>query len=292
LNADSRQFVQLAEQQGDVVNDVSQAATDVERAARHERRLGKAALAEPLDKAAQRIQRVADDETASAQQTLVEAAAPPAPAESPSHLPTPRDAELAVKQSQQAITREADQLGEILNPSASTTASNAPATTAGNANSPAPSGSAAPPTKADPAAAARGEFLARTLDELDRTMAQAARGDAGPPSPSDISTLAQAAQTQSAGLARARAQNRAIAVNAPTLVGPLTPTDGATASAMATPEFLSRSAPLPDNESWGKLREQSAEDLVDGQREAVSAEYRHRIETYFRVIGERARRKN
>ena len=39
-----------------------------------------------------------------------------------------------------------------------------------------------------------------------------------------------------------------------------------------------------------QLRDKSAEDLTEGRRESVSAEYRTRVETYFRVIAERARK--
>ena len=42
---------------------------------------------------------------------------------------------------------------------------------------------------------------------------------------------------------------------------------------------------------WGKLRAKSAEDAVGSGRDAVSAEYRKQVETYFRVIAERARKK-
>ncbi len=43
--------------------------------------------------------------------------------------------------------------------------------------------------------------------------------------------------------------------------------------------------------TWGKLRSKSAEDLTKGRSEAVSEEYRKSVETYFRVLAERARRK-
>ncbi len=43
---------------------------------------------------------------------------------------------------------------------------------------------------------------------------------------------------------------------------------------------------------WGKLRAQVAEDLVEGKRENVSGEYRTMIDTYFKVIAEKARGAN
>jgi hypothetical protein len=42
--------------------------------------------------------------------------------------------------------------------------------------------------------------------------------------------------------------------------------------------------------SWGKLPKQMAEQLSQGSREAVSAEYQKEVETYYRVIAERARK--
>ena len=41
---------------------------------------------------------------------------------------------------------------------------------------------------------------------------------------------------------------------------------------------------------WGKLPKQVAEELTQGQREAVAGEYRSQIETYYRVIADRAKK--
>jgi hypothetical protein len=41
---------------------------------------------------------------------------------------------------------------------------------------------------------------------------------------------------------------------------------------------------------WGKLPPKLARDLMEAQREGVSGEYRAMVETYFRVIAERARK--
>ena len=41
---------------------------------------------------------------------------------------------------------------------------------------------------------------------------------------------------------------------------------------------------------WGRLPKKVAEELSQGQREAVSGEYRTQIETYYRVIAERAKK--
>jgi len=43
--------------------------------------------------------------------------------------------------------------------------------------------------------------------------------------------------------------------------------------------------------AWGKLPKQMAEQLSRGQNEAVAAEYRNQVETYYRVIAEKAKAK-
>ncbi len=42
---------------------------------------------------------------------------------------------------------------------------------------------------------------------------------------------------------------------------------------------------------WGRLPPKLARDLMDGRREAVSGEYRNRVEAYFRAMAEKARQK-
>ena len=41
---------------------------------------------------------------------------------------------------------------------------------------------------------------------------------------------------------------------------------------------------------WGKLPKKVAEQLTQGQRETVAGEYRNQVETYYRVIAERAKK--
>ncbi len=54
---------------------------------------------------------------------------------------------------------------------------------------------------------------------------------------------------------------------------------------------------LPENlrlltGDWGKLRKLSATDLMKARKEAVSEDYREMVNTYFRVISQKARQKN
>jgi hypothetical protein len=46
-----------------------------------------------------------------------------------------------------------------------------------------------------------------------------------------------------------------------------------------------------DEKDWARLPKKLAHDLLEGSRENVSPEYREAVETYFRVIAERARMK-
>ena len=56
-------------------------------------------------------------------------------------------------------------------------------------------------------------------------------------------------------------------------------------------EFSVMSVNRDEATTWGKLRNKSAEDLTKGRSEAVSEEYRKSVETYFRVLAERAKKK-
>jgi len=42
---------------------------------------------------------------------------------------------------------------------------------------------------------------------------------------------------------------------------------------------------------WGRLPPKLAKDLMDGRREAVSGEYRNRVEAYFRAMADKSRKK-
>lgn len=141
---------------------------------------------------------------------------------------------------------------------------------------------------------ARGQQLARTLDELDRQVAVAATnasqpGQQTPPTPSRLDALAQAAKAQQAAQAAARQQAQqeaAMALN-----------EGGHQSSDSAPEGPQNAKfgviAVNRNEAtdWGKLRNKSAEDLTKGKSEAVSEEYRKSVEAYFKVLAERAKKK-
>jgi len=140
-------------------------------------------------------------------------------------------------------------------------------------------------------------WMARTLDRL-----EAAQLALGNPRPSVAARQAQQAagqtlQAQQADMAQTRAQSQAQAQ--------------AQSRNAARSRFASRFSSdrtsadmppetgrlLPENlrllsGDWGKLRKLSATDLMNARKEAVSEDYREMVNTYFRVISQKARQKN
>ena len=147
---------------------------------------------------------------------------------------------------------------------------------------------------------ARGEQLARTLDELDRLQAEAAvaaqtNADAAQAAlaahrnASQLDTLAQAARAQQAAQAAARLRKQQETMAALGLGGTQSSDSASTEPRVA--DFEVTPVNRNDGKNWGKLRGQSAEDLTKGKSEVVSEEYRKSVETYFRVLAERAKKK-
>ncbi|MCA9036706.1 MAG: hypothetical protein KDA91_16340 [Planctomycetaceae bacterium] len=139
---------------------------------------------------------------------------------------------------------------------------------------------------------ARGQQLARTLDELDRLQAsqQAAPGaatEASPTPASRVNAMTQEAQARQAELAAARNQMQQQAVAA--MRNPAQQSADGFSEPPAGTDFDVTRVNRKENENWGKLRTNSAEDVIQSRTDQVSEEYRSRVETYFRVLAERAR---
>ncbi len=331
------QLAEAARQQGEVTEDVTRASEDVARAARHERRLNNAAVAEPLQNAANNIQQVAQNESTNAERQLGEAIAEAeqneasALANPQSNEPQPNgqpnaqaiEAQQSLAMAENAIAQQSEQLTAVLDPllAAAAAAANPeagqPATgQTGDPNAAPPNGEPGQNPQGEPASGepantqpasgqpaapsltpeqlARGQQLARTLDELDRQAAAAAAnaaqpGQPTPPTPSRLDALAQAARAQQAAQAAARIQAQqeaAMALN-----------EGGHQSSDSAPEgpqnakFGVIAVNRDEATDWGKLRTKSAEDLTKGKSEAVSEEYRKSVEAYFKVLAERAKKK-
>ncbi len=313
---------EAGQHQTEIQRDVRQVAQDVARAARHERRLQNERPVAAMQQAATDIEEVAGGEIqqsleqlAGAEKAASEGAqsadrdAPTSPPNDTHDRPTATSARQSVQVSEEAIATQAGRLGEILDRAqqaadAKEGASLAAAEQGAQQPGQSPSGqqaAAEPATeqgdqagqgsqtadRPDEGEAARAELLARTLDELDRQQAEAAAaGNQVPADSSRLLSLSQAARARNAALAAARTprSSRSSATALDSLGRP--PGFGDVGSG-ANAKSISRD----DGREWGMLREHSAQDTVQGTREAVAAEYRKSVEAYFRVLAERSRQK-
>lgn len=342
LNPAQNQLADATNQAEAVKQDVDQAGQDVARAARHEQRLNKESLSEPLQKSAADIRDVSADEAAAAEAKLGEAQQQAAADQGRAADNQKAISALsALSESQAAIGAEADSLSAILEPIAAAAAAQAQAAAEGQApnqaappaaagatppadgapasnpgtNPPGPGEQAASPVApstaagesqqggTEPASAAgapaqtpdeiaRGQQLARTLDELDQLQAQAASatGQTESPSAASLPSLAQAAQAAQAQQRAARAQATQNAVSG-TEANSLVSSGQPALTGDLGDDFSLTAVNRRDNGDWGQLREKSSEDVSRGRMEGISPEFRKGIETYFRVIAERARSK-
>ena len=205
------------------------------------------------------------------------------------------DANQAVATSESAIANQADALAAALAPSPPGESANEasptgePQTSDGSQQtaSAQPSAGGQPESAAasqQPAATpqeiAQGQQLAQVLDELDRQQANAAAAQ--------LQSLAQAARAKQAQLSAARAQSQQQSAFAQNPAGK--PSEGIPAYDGQTDAFAVVPLDRTENNDWGKLRQQDAEDLTKGRKERVSEEYRKSVEAYFKVLAERARK--
>lgn len=324
------QLASAARQQQRLTENVKETADNVGRAARHERRLESAAAAESLQQASEQIEQVADNEATQAGQQLSEAATVAGQAEDAGQPEQGHsqaaEASQALEQSEQALSQQAAGLTDVLEQAAAAGQSSAQPNTPGEgqpsgepqdgepqggepqggkpeAGQPSGQGSPSSPQPGQSFTAeemATARQFAQALDELDRQQAAAQSAaqpadDAGqsppgqPPSQQPpLESLAQAAQAQQAAMAASRTQaQQQAALSSPSL----TPPEGTPSYDGQTEAFSVLPVNRDEIEEWGKLREQAAEDLSKGRREKVSEDYRKSVETYFRVLAERARRK-
>lgn len=289
LATPQNQLAAAETQQQNITEDVRKAAEDVARAARHERRLDNAAVAEPLQNASKTIEQVASNESEAAEQQLAAASQEAQLPEGSSQADSPRkngetlQAQQAIRAAEEAIERQATQLTEVLQPmiAAAEASQQQQAESGDAANAAAPS----PQSNASPETQARAEQLAKVLDELDRQQ----QGQSSQPTPATPETLAQAARAQQAAMATARTQAQQQAALA--MSENATESLGEPANTGAMSDFEVAAVNRDEDKEWGALRNKSAEDLGQGTSETVAEDYRKSVATYFRVLAERARRK-
>ena len=267
-----------AAQQPAIEQAVREAGTNIERAGRHEARLGQGATGQQLEQLGQQVEQNAGNQIAQAQPALAQAA-------------DLAQAQRVAQNAQTAIQSPLNQLAAV---------TQQPPVTAGTVL---PLLAVPNPLAAAPEEAAK--WLARTLDSLDATLhgagpaggpsAQADQSQPGQPaavqpgstSPNTAALAATAAaQAQSVSMAEARANGLAPGQQ------PLA-SGGSLGSGVAANPRGMESLPLvkPTGGLWGKLPPKLARDLLDSQHEGVGGEYREMVDFYYRAIAEKAREK-
>ena len=183
-------------------------------------------------------------------------------------------------QAEAAISESADAVRQALSPSRSA-----------NAGQPQPN--TGQPTESD--SPLTPQQMAQMLDELDRQLNGQSSlgaqdnnqpGQAGNSAQPAPSTLAEAARRLAASMSQSR---QPTAPNANADIGMAT--EGQLADVNPQPPVPVRILDLErlDGE-WGALREQSAEEMIETRRDALSAQVRRQVEAYFRVLSEKSQK--
>ncbi len=324
----SSPLAQAAQQQQPIAANAQDAGADVERAARHEMRLGNQPTGDQLQKLGAQIQDTAKTDVPKAADALKNApnaqAAQAPVAQANVELAKDLAALKNTQNSAQPPQGAQPPTGEQAQQNAAQTGTPASPQAAGqppSGQSPAgqPSGqqSAAQGEQA-PASPAEQAAMARALDALDQQInGQPPAGDAaqasappapagqpgepqsGQPSgqPSDAASAAQAAMAQAAQAAAASMrQSRAQQGMAQIPSGLMSQSQsekslaGAQAQAPAMDYDLKADAQGLKRGEWGKLPKKLADQLTKGQQEAIAGDYRQAVETYYKVIAEKAKK--
>ena len=267
-----------AQQQPAIQQSVQQTGNDVERAGRHEQRLGQNEAGQQMQQLGKQLEQQTAAQIAQAQQALAQSA-------------TPAQSQPAAQGAHDAIQQPLDKLAAMLQ------------------QPPAP---ASAPTPAAPSALANvppetAQWMARALDSLDAALhpapgtpensngqqpSQSGQATPGTPAPGQSATaqaMAAAAQAQAQAMASARSEG-------------LTPGQQAISrgeskgGGAATVDGAREIGKLPTdltrlNGVWGKLPPKLARDLLEARREGAGGEYREMVEVYFRAVADKAREK-
>jgi hypothetical protein len=276
-------MAQATQQQAEVAKALEGAQRDLQQAAQNEAAQSDAQSAQALEQVAQGVQAANQNQVQAAQQAAQEGSA--------------QKAAQTAQAAQQAIEAQAQALAQARGRDVQTP----PASASGM-----PDGALA-----DAAA----EFLAQALNALNAEGQTPSGQQPGQPQPGQApqgqpgqqgeqgqgqgeaaqQALASAAQAQAQAMRQGRTpgqaqQGQGQQPGQNPLSQSQTPGKGASVDAGQLPEGAVPNALLKAGE-WGKLPPRLARDLMESQREGVSGEYRHMVETYFRVIAERARDK-
>ena len=270
-----------AGQQPAIEQAVREAGANIERAGRHEVRLGPSAVGQELERLGQQVAQQAGNQIAQTQPALAQAA---------DLAQAQRAAQIAQAAIQSPLNRIAAATQQLPTPTGSV-ASDVPGQLT---------------AVSDPAA----KWLARTLDSLDATLNSGARAN-GPAAPADSppsgslpqtgqTPAIQAAQTTAAIAAAAAAQTQSdsmIGARAKGLAPGQQPLSASASSGSGSDIAANGrgegALPIvkPTAGNWGKLPPKLARDLLDSQREGVGGEYREMVDMYYRAIADKAREK-
>ncbi len=278
----AQQFQQAAQanaqqaqaQQAQVAQQLQGAQADIQQAARNEQSLGEAMQAQQLGQVAQGVQEANQNQVAQAAKAAQQ--------------PNAQQAAKADAAAQAAIEAQAKALADA------------------RGAQPQQSESPAAGAEGSPLADAAAEFLAQALNALNGEQGQPQQGQGqgkpeqgqgqGQPEQGQgqgdaAQAMAAAAQAQAAAMRQGRTPGQGQQPGQNPMSN--TPGQGKGASVQAGPMEAGNLAnsPLLKPGDWGKLPPRLARDLMEAQRESVGGEYRHMVETYFRVIAEKAREK-
>ena len=260
---------------------VRDAGNDIERAGRHESRLGNKAMGEDIQQLGKQVENETGGEVAKAAKEMAK---------------SPEQTQAAAKSAGDAIQESTDKVNAMLGQPMPVPPTPSSESTAGQT------------------AAANGEaaqWMARAVDSLDAAMNPSSQAaDAG----TKPEQTAQQGQGQAQGQGQGQQQQGQAAANQAAQSAAK-----AQANAMANARnqgLTPGQQPMSDNESqgtgaafraagidvgnlpaylrrlrgeWGKLPPKLARDLMESQHEGVAGEYREMVELYFRAVADKAR---
>lgn len=308
----NQQLANAAQQQPAIAQNAQEAGEDVARAGRHEMRLGNQA-GEQVAKLGAEIQETAKADVPAAQQALqnlakaadAKPAVQNAAAELGSELAQLKEAQQGGPQPQAGQPQAGEpQAGE---PQAGQPQAGQPQAGQPQAGQP----QAGQPQSGQPASPAEQQAMARALDALDQQLNAASQpqsqqspeggeplqgqpGESGQPGqpgqPSSASSpLSQAAQAAQASMRQGRAQ-QGMSQTPGSLVSQSQSEKSVGGSLAGAVDYkLTTNAQGLKKGDWGKLPKKLADQLTKGQQEAIAGDYRQAVETYYKVIAEKAK---
>lgn len=273
------QMAQAAAQQVPIAQNLSEAGADISRAGRHESRLG-TPQGMTLQQVGSETQSVADKQVPAARQALAS-------------QPNPAVAAPPVDAARQAIENQLASLKTALEMPSNKTASSGAQPSANQEGQPAENNPASSQASSgNPPSPGESKQMARTLDRIDSALnAAAAKGQQGQagkdPNQAASNAMADAAQAQQSAMRSSRQGGNVPGEK------PSSESQGTGAGASMKSDEMAVGG-LPElrnlsNADWAKLPPKLAQGLMEAQREGMAGEYRAMVETYFRVIAERAK---